>query len=117
MDTLQDLARFSGTLLEYFGVFVIVVGGLGATLWFFVDAKRVGLSHAYHECRRIFGRTVILGLDFLIAGDIIRTVTVSHTITNVVVLAMIVVVRYFLSVTTELSIEGRLPFPWKERKE
>ena len=115
MDLLHSLVRTTGTMIEYFGVFIIVAGCLVATLWFLLNAKRVGLSHAYREYRRIFGRAIILGLDFLIAGDIIRTVIVSHTVTSVVVLAMIVVVRAFLSITMELGIEGRLP--WKVSQE
>lgn len=115
MDTLQDLVRTIGTLIEYFGVLIIVVGGLVATIWFFFNANRVGISEAYRGYRRIFGRAIILGLDFLIAGDIIRTVIVSHTMMNVLVLAMIVVVRAFLSLTLELGIEGRLP--WKMQQD
>ena len=115
MDALQELVRTTGTIIEFFGVFIIVAGALIATLWFLLNARRVGLSDAYREYRHIFGRAVILGLDFLIAGDIIRTVIVSHTVTSVVVLAMIVVVRSFLSLTMELGIEGRLP--WKVSQE
>lgn len=111
MENLHSLVRTIGTLIEFLGVFIIVAGCLSATLWFLLNAKRVGLLDAYREFRHIFGRAIILGLDFLIAGDIIRTVIVSHTMTSVLVLAMIVIIRAFLSMTMELGIEGRLP--WK----
>ena len=111
MNALQDVVRMTGSIIEFFGVFIIVAGGVIATIWFLFNAGRVGVAEGYREYRHIFGRAIILGLDFLIAGDIIRTVIVSHSITSVVVLAMIVVVRAFLSLTLELGIEGRLP--WK----
>ena len=111
MNQLQEAVRFIGYIIEFFGVFMIVTGSLGATVWFLLSVRQIGLSTAYRDYRRTFGRSVILGLDFLIAGDIIRTVVVSHTITSVLVLAIIVLVRAFLSITLELGIEGR--FPWK----
>lgn len=115
MDMLQDVVRMTGSIIEFFGVFIIVAGGVIATAWFLLNARRCGFAEGYREYRHIFGRAIILGLDFLIAGDIIRTVIVSHTVTSVVVLAMIVVVRAFLSLTLELGIEGRLP--WKVEQE
>src|SRR6266540_4279201 len=56
------------------------------------------------------GRAILLGLEFLIAGDIIRTVVVAPTLQNVVVLGMIVLIRTFLSLSLQLEIEGKLPW-------
>jgi hypothetical protein len=56
------------------------------------------------------GRAILLGLEFLVAGDIIRTVVVAPTLANVVVLALIVLIRTFLSVALELELEGH--WPW-----
>ena len=69
----------------------------------------------YHEYRQIIGRSILLGLEFLIAGDVIRTVIVSHTLTDVAALALMVLVRAFLSFTLTLEIEGKLP--WVKRTE
>jgi uncharacterized membrane protein len=56
------------------------------------------------------GRALLLGLEFLIAGDIIRTVVVAPTLQNVMVLGMIVLIRTFLSLSLQLEIEGKLPW-------
>ena len=111
MKALQEAVKIIGLILEVFGVFIIFAGGLASTIWFLINVKQQGLTMAYQTYRRTFGRSVILGLDFLIAGDIIRTVIVSQTMTGVLVLAVIVSVRAFLSRTLELGVEGQLP--WK----
>ena len=66
---------------------------------------------AYRELRSDVGRSIVLGLEFLIAGDIIRTVTVTQTLESVGVLVVIVLIRSFLTVTLQLEIEGR--WPWQ----
>ena len=60
------------------------------------------------------GRSIILGLEFLIAGDIIRTVVVADTLENVAILGLIILMRTFLSITLHLEIEGR--WPWQSEK-
>ena len=61
------------------------------------------------------GRSIILGLEFLIAGDIVRTVIVADTFENVAVLGLIILIRAFLSVTLHLEVEGR--WPWQTEKQ
>ena len=63
--------------------------------------------------RSNFGRSILLGLEFLIAADIINTVAVTPTLQSVIVLGAIVIVRTFLSFSLELEIEGR--WPWQRR--
>ncbi len=82
MNDLHELVRITGYTIEYFGVLVIVMGSIVATVRFLFGIGRNGSESAYHDFRGIFGRAIILGLDFLIAGDIIRTVVVSHTLTR-----------------------------------
>jgi uncharacterized membrane protein len=65
----------------------------------------------YRLYRQSLGRAILLGLEFLVAGDIIRTVAVSPTFTSVGVLAVIVLVRTFLSFSLEVELEGR--WPWQ----
>lgn len=60
------------------------------------------------------GRAILLGLEFLVAGDIIRTVAISPTISSVGVLAVIVLIRTVLSATLTVEIEGR--WPWQRRE-
>ena len=67
--------------------------------------------NAYRVCRQDLGRAILLGLEFLVAGDIIRTVVVHPTLDNLIVLAIIVVIRTLLSVTLQLEFEGH--WPWQ----
>ena len=66
---------------------------------------------AYRGYRRSLGRAILLGLEFLVAGDIIYTVAVEPTFRSVGVLAVLVVIRSFLSAELELEINGR--WPWQ----
>jgi uncharacterized membrane protein len=96
--------------VEGFGVLVIILGCTVATVRFVLHLRGASPEAAYHAYRRVVGRSIILGLEFLIAGDVIRTVIVSHTVASVAVLALIVVIRAFLSFTLALEIEGHLPW-------
>jgi len=100
-----------GAAVDAAGVAVIVCGALIATGVF---CRRLlagrGFSAAYRLYRQSLGRAILLGLEFLVAGDIIRTVAVSPTFTSVGVLAVIVLVRTFLSFSLEVELDGR--WPW-----
>jgi uncharacterized membrane protein len=66
---------------------------------------------SYRTLRQSFGGVILLGLEILVAGDLIRTVAISPTIENVVVLGLIVLIRTFLSFSLEIEIDG-VP-PWR----
>lgn len=66
---------------------------------------------AYRQMRQAFGGVLLLGLEILVAGDLIRTVAVAPTLDNVIVLGLIVLIRTFLSFSLEIEIEG-VP-PWR----
>ncbi|MBK9739574.1 MAG: DUF1622 domain-containing protein [Actinobacteria bacterium] len=66
---------------------------------------------SYRVLRQSFGGVILLGLEVLVAGDLIRTVAVSPTIENVTVLGLIVLIRTFLSFSLEIEIDG-VP-PWR----
>ncbi|MFM8351854.1 MAG: DUF1622 domain-containing protein, partial [Actinomycetales bacterium] len=68
-------------------------------------------GQAYRVMRQAFGGVILLGLEILVAGDLIRTVAVSPTLDNVLVLGLIVLIRTFLSFSLEIEIEG-VP-PWR----
>jgi uncharacterized membrane protein len=70
-----------------------------------------GGEHAYEVVRTVFGRSILLGLEFLVAADIIRTVAVEPSLRNVGVLALIVLIRTFLSFSLEVEIDGT--WPWR----
>lgn len=94
------------------GVAVIVVGVLWGLVRFPLDLLGQGTEFAYKMVRNQITRTLLLGLEVLVAADIIRTVAVSPTLLSVAVLAAIVVIRTFLSWSLILEMEGR--WPWQK---
>jgi uncharacterized membrane protein len=70
-----------------------------------------GANEGYRIVRTVFGRSILLGLEFLVAADIIRTVAVQPSLENVTVLGLIVLIRTFLSFSLEVEIDGR--WPWR----
>ncbi|GAA4986647.1 DUF1622 domain-containing protein [Actinopolymorpha pittospori] len=105
----QYIADLVGKGVDGVGVVVIVVGVLVATVVAVVRLARRE-ERIYQAYRRRLGRSILLGLEFLVAGDIIRTVAVAPTFTSVGTLAVIVAVRTLLSFSLELEITGR--WPW-----
>ena len=98
-----------GKTVDALGVAVMVVGLLFAGVMFLRARQSVD---SYRQARHRIGRAILLGLEVLVAGDIIRTVAVSPTFTSLGVLAVIVAVRTFLSFTLELEVSGR--WPWQQ---
>lgn len=108
---MHDVVEAVGTALEVVGVAAIALGIVWAT---FLAGSRRDADDPYREYRQRVGRAILLGLEFLVAADIVRTVAVSPTFESVGVLAALVAVRTFLSFTLELEIEGR--WPWQRRR-
>ena len=98
------------------GVVVVVIGLLVATGGFLVAQRSIeARAGAYRTYRQQVGKAILLGLEFLVAADIIRTVAVAPTFTGVGVLAIVVAVRTFLSFTLDVELEGR--WPWQPRRD
>jgi len=97
--------------VEIVGTAIILLGAAAATVRFIVEWLRRGLDTAYREYRQHLGRAILLGLEFLVAGDIINTVAVDPTFRSIGVLAGIVLIRTFLSFSLEVEIDGR--WPWQ----
>jgi uncharacterized membrane protein len=99
------------TGIEVTGVAIIVVGAAAATMLFLYGGLvTIGWSDAFHQYRANLGRGILLGLELLVAADIIGTVAVTPSFENLAVLAFIVLIRTFLSFSLEVEIEGRLPW-------
>jgi uncharacterized membrane protein len=112
MDTFQTTVEKIGMAVDAAGVLVIVGGILVAsarTLFFAAPP----ILDRYTAYRQNLGRAILLGLELLVAGDIIRTVAVAPTLQNLTVLALIVGIRTFLSFSLELEVSGR--WPWQQR--
>ena len=103
-----------GQAIEIFGVMVIVVGVAISSLAFLRRVTRGG-DGAYQRFRETLSRSILLGLEFMVAGDIIKTVATSPTFRSVGVLATIVLIRTFLSFSLELEVAGR--WPWDRERD
>lgn len=108
--TMEDI----GKVIDGIGVAIIVIGVLFALAVYLLrmpgSRDRVEL---YQETRKGIGRAILLGLEFLIAGDIIRTVATTPSFQSVGILGLIILIRAFLSMTLEFETEGR--WPWSQR--
>jgi len=103
-----------GTLLDLIGAVVITIGIIISTLaivWHFVRHWRG--DKVYDGYRKDLARSILLGLEFLVAGDIIRTVAGQVSITSIIALAGIVLIRSFLGMEFEMELTGR--WPWQRR--
>jgi uncharacterized membrane protein len=115
--TTVALAEALARGIELAGMAVMVLGGAAALLAFLARLARrrgqagAGFEPTYRDLRADLGRAILLGLEFLVAADIIGTVAVAPTFANLGVLALIVVIRTFLSFSLELEISGR--WPWQ----
>lgn len=109
MENFRRLMEIVGTAMDGVGVFIVAAGALVATARLLIHRAHT-TGNYYSLYRQDIGRAILLGLEFLIAGDIIRTVVVAPTIQNVVVLGLIVLIRTFLSLSLQLEIEGKLPW-------
>jgi len=104
---ISDVVR----VVEAVGAAIMVVGGFVALVVYAAAAVRPSTRPgSYERLRQSLGRLILLGLEVLIVGDIVRTIIVDPTIESVAVLGMIVVIRIVLSFSLEVEIEGT--WPW-----
>jgi uncharacterized membrane protein len=106
--TVSHLIHLVGVCIEIFGVFVIVAGIVWST---FLFARRPHMERHYDQYKIRVGRSLLLGLEVLVAADIVKTIAIELTFTSLGLLAGLVLVRTFLSWTLVLEIEGR--WPWR----
>lgn len=115
METIEVFIQTAGRLLDLAGVLVIVIGFALATAGLAVTAIRRATVHGlYREYRNNLARSILIGLEFLVAGDIIRSVAGDLTFNSVIILGLIVIIRSFLGIEFEMEIEGR--WPWQRNK-
>ncbi len=110
--SITEIIQFIGQTIEIIGVLAIIIGFIAAT-WAAArrliekDNRHHGLFRFY---RHSLARSVLIGLEFLVAGDIIRTVTGDLTLEGVAILAGIVLIRIILGMTLEAEIRDSVPF-------
>lgn len=111
-----EIARDVAEWIEIAAITVIAATvGLSIAVMVRATIAGEGTARALSVFKQAFSRGVLLGLDLLIAADIIRTVTLEPTLENVAALGLLVVVRTFLSWALVLEAEGR--WPWQARNE
>jgi len=99
--------------IESIAIGIIVLGAIITTAIFIWRVVQEGtLEECYRRFRSDFGKAVLLGLEFLIASDIVGTVAIGPTFKDLGVLGLLVVIRTFLSFSLELEITGR--WPWQK---
>lgn len=111
---LRDFIETAGWAADLLGVLVLAAGILLSFGLFARELiRRTLFPDAYQALRRSLGRAILLGLEILVAADIIRTVAIEPTFDSVIVLSGIVLIRTFLSFSLEVELEGR--WPWQRR--
>jgi uncharacterized membrane protein len=100
--------------IEVLAVVIIVVAIFYATIrYFFQVAMRPGVESRYEQLKLSLGRSLLLGLEILVAADVVRTVALEATLQSVAVLGLLVLIRTFLSWALVVEVEGR--WPWQPR--
>lgn len=109
------LLHFVTRSIEYGGIAIIVIGAVVSVVRFLIAFARGREDDPFRLLRSRLGRSILLGLEFLVAADIIATVAIEPTLESVAVLAGVVLIRTFLSFSLEVEIEGRWPWRRHER--
>jgi uncharacterized membrane protein len=108
----QEIIFIISEVIDFAGVAIIALGALAGVILCARDLLRQEQAvYAYGRLRTFLGRSLLLGLEFLVAGDIIKTVAIEPTFDSVIVLAIIVLVRTVLSISIDVEIDGR--WPWQ----
>lgn len=110
MELIRSLIEMGALGIEGLAVAVILIATVFGTIGFLLHMRR-RVPDAYGQYKVRLGKALLLGLELLVAADIIRTVALEPTLSNVLVLAVLVIVRTFLSWSLVVEIEGH--WPWQ----
>lgn len=111
---IRELIELVAQSIEVVAV-LIIVGGIIYGIGRYSFHQRQQVDDAYKRFKEKVGKALLLGLEFLVAADIIRTVALSPTLQNIAVLGVLVLIRTFLSWSLVVEIEGR--WPWQTKAE
>ena len=114
MEFLHTFIEWGATVIDAMAVAMIVGTFLWASVRFLVLSSRHA-ANPYQRYKQFLGRALTLGLEFLVAADVIRTVGVAPTFRNIGSLAAIIVIRTALSWSLVVEMEGR--WPWQSATE
>ncbi len=117
--SIEEVLEIIGIIFDVIGVLIICIGILLAFLRYFRRTPQPNgddvMPSPYRLLKIEIGLALLLGLEVLVAADIIKTVAIEPTFTSLGVLGLLVVIRTFLSWTLVLEIEGR--WPWQPERE
>ncbi len=111
MGNIRHYIELIAKIIESVGVIIIATGSLFVLTRYLVFLS-VKKAKSFADLRLELGKTILLGLEILVAADIIATVTTEPTMNSVLVLAVIVLIRTFLSFSLQVELEGK--FPWQK---
>lgn len=111
MDDIKIYINYTARLIEATGV-IILLSGTFVAIFKYIFSTQGTRPRSYKILRQELGKTILLGLEILVAGDIIATVVTEPTMDRVLSLGVIVLIRTFLSLSIQVEIEGR--FPWQK---
>lgn len=114
MENLRHYIEFTAKIIESAGVIIIAGGSLFFLFRFLLFLLR-NQEASYTKLRHDLGKAILLGLEILVAADIIATVSTEPTMSSVLVLGVVVLIRTFLSFSLQAELEGK--FPWQRKKE
>lgn len=109
---ISGLVRLAVILLEGAGTMAIIGGAVVSTIAFVRRTWRTGFEQAYRPYRADLGRSILIGLELLVAGDILKTLVIAPTLDDLLVLAGLILIRTFLSISLGVEINGH--WPWQE---
>ena len=112
MNSLKDYIELIAKIIESVGAIIIAAGILFFILRFLIYLL-LNRIKPFTELRQELGKAILLGLEILVAADIIATVTLKPTMNSVLILSVIVLIRTFLSFSLQMELEGKLP--WKKK--
>ena len=101
---------------EVLAIVIIVLGIVGSTIRYVYlrFGSKTNEDVRYENYRHSLGRSLLLGLEILVAADVVRTVALEATVESVVVLGLLVLIRTFLSWSLTVEIEGH--WPWQRKR-
>ena len=108
--TLENLIDLAAKAIEVLAVAIIVIAIIHGSIRFLLSITNKA-DEAYERYKTQLGKGLLLGLEFLVAADVVRTVVLEPTLQNVMILGLLVVIRTFLSWSLVVEIEGR--WPWR----
>ena len=112
MENIKLYIDYITRIIEAIGVLTIFIGLLYSLIIFLISTIKK-TSNQFGNLRQTLGKSILLGLEILIAADIIATVSTEPTLRSVSILGLIVLIRTFLSMSLQVELEGK--FPWQSK--